>query len=485
MVQERRKRSDFMALSARCFEVVQYEFAPDTNEDLHFNENNILSGLDHKTIREWAYVRHDKDVYTEEEDITSGGIHKAGTPRNAHWHCVCKCNRAVELDVVAKWFGVPINQVQVGRGRGAFEDKIQYLTHEHPKQLAKGKHLYDDSEIHANFDFRKMLDELVADQLKYGERLSSRDKYRYDVLFNGRTLKECEAMDRINYMNDLDKLKKFRLEYISNQKPPQSRINYYVSGRGGLGKGLICRAIARSLYPQYEDDEDIFFNIGPTGVAFDGYDGQPVLIWNDCRAGELLKLLGGRGNVFNVFDTHPTKQRQSIKFGSVNLCNTVNIVNSVDSYTDFLDGLAGEYKSRDGINHKAEDKGQAYRRFPMIIPLHEEDFDLYLNKGFIENTADFTEYLQYTGIRGNMQKIAVACGQNEQLAKRLQTKAVQQITDKHQEVLEAANKQVDEEAILAQFADVGTVTGGVKVGKPGQMKLEDLVSFDDEKPLFK
>lgn len=469
-----------MAVSARCFEVVQYELAPGTNEDLHFNENNILAALEHKTIKEWAYIRHDKDVYTEEEELLSKGVHKAGEPRNAHWHCVCKCQKAVDLDVVAKWFGVPVNMVAVGRGRGAFEDKVEYLTHENEKEQKKGKYRYDDEEVHANFNFREMLDKLQADRLKYGGRLSNRDTYRYEVLYNGMTLRQCEQADKINYMNDLDKLKKLRLEYISNQAPPTTRINYYVSGRGGLGKGLISRAIARSIYPQYDNDDDIFFSVGADGVTFEGYDGQPVIIWNDCRAFELLKFLGGRGNVFNVFDTHPSKQRQSVKFGSINLCNAVNIVNSTDSYTEFLDGLAGEYTSRSGTQYKAEDKGQAYRRFPMIIPLHEEDFDLFLNKGFVENTADFTEYLEYTGIRGNMQKIAVACGANEQLAKQLQTKAVKTVADKHQEVLESANVQVDEAAILAQFADVGTFASKTSTAE----QYEQQSFFTDEKLPF-
>lgn len=102
--------------------------------------------------------------------------------------------------------------------------------------------------------------------------------------------------------------------------------------------------------------ETFSLKLGAEGVSFDGYDGQPVIIWNDCRAGELIKTLGGRGNVFNVFDTHPSKGKQNIKYGSVNLVNRVNIVNSVQSYTEFLDGLAGEYTDRDGKQIVAEDK---------------------------------------------------------------------------------------------------------------------------------
>ena len=143
---------------------------------------------------------------------------------------------------------------------------------------------------------------------------------------------------------------------------------------------MICKAIARSLYPNFHDDDDIFFEVGAKGVPFDGYDGQPVIIWNDRRAYDLLQELGGRGNVFTVFDTHPSRTKQNVKYSSVNLCNAVNIVNSVQEYKEFLDGLAGEYEEKSGRVQKAEDKGQSYRRFPFIVPLHEEDFDLLVDE---------------------------------------------------------------------------------------------------------
>ena len=66
------------------------------------------------------------------------------------------------------------------------------------------------------------------------------------------------------------------------------------------------------MYPQYENDEDIFFIVGSNGSALEGYDGQPVIIWDDKRAIDLLNVLGDRGNVFNVFDVHPVRQRQNI-----------------------------------------------------------------------------------------------------------------------------------------------------------------------------
>ena len=255
-------------------------------------------------------------------------------------------------------------------------------------------------------------------------------------------------------MDKIDKLCKLRLEYIKRQDPPATRINYYIYGKGGVGKDLMSRALARALFPQYEKDDDIFFIVGAGNVTFDGYDGQPVLIWSDSRSLSLVKKLGGRENFFNVFDTHPAKQRQNVKFGSVNLCNVVNIVNGQESYEEFLDNIVKE-KNEDGEWVVKEDKGQSYRRFPFIIPLHDADFDMMVNKGFFDNDGSlFTEYYQYNGIRGNMQKIMIACGgEQNPRSREVSAKVVKPITDKHTEVMAKMTTEVDEDAIAQILAE--------------------------------
>lgn len=44
---------------------------------------------------------------------------------------------------ITKWFYISNDEadklIKVPTGRGAFYDSIEYLTHEHPKQIAKGK----------------------------------------------------------------------------------------------------------------------------------------------------------------------------------------------------------------------------------------------------------------------------------------------------------------------------------------------------------
>ena len=87
-----------------------------------------------------------------------------------------------------------------------------------------------------------------------------------------------------------------RAKYISKTAPmPKMRINYYIYAEdekagSGIGKGLLSKALARSMYPHLTEDDEIFFEVGSQGALFEGYDGQPVLIWNDRRGVNFLRI---------------------------------------------------------------------------------------------------------------------------------------------------------------------------------------------------
>lgn len=442
-------------MKSRIFNIMQYELHPITKEPL-LNEDQIKIGLAHKTITRSAYIKHNKDVYTEADEAKDPD-HKAGTPKEDHWHIVIETkNNSTEVHTIAKWFGIPENFIDCPKGHNQFLDCVQYLTHEDEKQQALGKHRYNDNEVIANFDFREALNKMAERKLKYHKVLNDKEAMFHDVLIDGKTLIQCVEENPLVYAENESKLKRLRLDYIQRQNPPQTRINYYISGRGGLGKGLCSRALARSLFPDIKQDDELYFEVGANGSTFEGYDGQPVIIWNDCRAIDLLTILNGRGNVFNVLDTHPTKARQNVKYSSVNLINTVNIINSVDDYLTFLNGLAGEYKTKNGELMKAEDKGQSYRRVPFIINLHEDDFDLLINKGFVEHNANFQEYEEYLNIVGNFQKVRTALKNNEEMAKQIESKILELPKQKYDEVLADENSDIEiTEDVLKQFENYG------------------------------
>lgn len=389
----------------RQFTIMQYEKNPKTGEDLHFNESNIISAIEHKTIKDYAYILHDKDKKTEQTDGHPDV--EVGAMIGRHWQIVIQCKYAVEIHTIADWFGVPPNFIEVIKGANAFWDCLEYLTHEHEDQQAKGKYRYSDEEIKCNLhDWREKLEIYKLRRVKKkSSHLNTKEYYRNEILYHGMTIRQVMDEDADAYRNDWQTLDKLRLKHIKQfAELPSTRINYYVCGRGGVGKGLLCEALARSLFPDLEKDDDIYFTVGGNNVAFEGYDGQPVIIWDDARAFTLLQQLGGRDNVFRVFDTPPKNIRQNIKHDSIRLTNQVNIVNGIEDFTTFLDGLAGEYKEKDGTLRKCEDKGQSYRRFPIIIPLHESDFDILLNKGVLEGTKEYQQFVEHCHVRGNMQR---------------------------------------------------------------------------------
>lgn len=216
------------------------------------------------------------------------------------------------------------------------------------------------------------------------EDLSDSKKMQYDVLFKGKTLRQCEKQDRFLYLQQFKKLQKFRLQYIENQEPPKTRLSYYIEGTDEINRNLMSRALARAMFPQYEDDDEIFFEIGGNNESFKGYDGQPVIIWSGIKSKTLLNGLGGIEGSLDMFDIHPIKRKVNTKYGPLNLCQQVNIVNGSESYSDFFDGLAGKgsYDAELRFDLERELKTEVCKCFPLVVSVHDEYYDILLNKGY-------------------------------------------------------------------------------------------------------
>lgn len=449
-----------MAGRFRQFTIMQYEKNPRTGEDLHFDESNILHAMQYKSITYCTYIRHDKDIKTEFVNGHDGT--PVGSPVPPHWHVCIKCNESIEISKIAEWFNVPENFVEHVSGANAYIECVEYLTHEHPVQQDAGKHLYADSEVKSNHDWRSELELYKIRRMKKNSsKLNTKEYYRNEVLFHGMTLRQVIDENQDIYRSDYPMLEKNRLHYLANFAPlPAVRVNYYVCGDGGVGKGLLCKAIARSLFPETKYDDDVYFEVGGRNATFEGYDGQPVIIWNDFRAINLLDSLGGRDGVFNAFDSHPTNAKHNVKYGSVRLTNCVNIINSPDPVFKFLDELAGEYKDKNGVLHKSEDKGQSYRRFPILIPVHESDFDIMLNKGILDGTKAFSQYVANEHFRCDMQRLHTKLSCRPDMLRIVEAETVKPILEAHELMKtklsgEVISEDDDLDEILEEFKDYG------------------------------
>lgn len=356
-----------------------------TTGEYYLTKEKIDEVVDsHISIKEYAYILHDKDVYTE-EDVKNGkcSAKDLGKLKPAHFHIVMKFTRSQDVKPLAKWFGIPESFFQKKTGRGAFYDSIKYLVHASKKEKSKGKHEYSADEVTCLLDdydsFQEFLDDYNSSH--YKSKSISKEKLRLEVL-SGKTLNEIKRENPAEYVKDMDGLKKCRNEYLKEAKLPPYRLNFYISGSGGSGKGLLSEALARVLVdPEGKmNDDELFCYVGSdSSVSFENYDGQPVIIWDDCRHNELFDKLGNRGAIFNVFDTKPKRIPQKKKYGQANIINFINIVNSVEPVDDFLNGLAGRYKDKSSGEYvDAEDsqKAQSYRRFPICIKIHSDYYDI-------------------------------------------------------------------------------------------------------------
>lgn len=402
-------------IRVRIVHISQYLKHPQTGEALlDMNEyTKALNSL--PSTAKFAHIVHDKDVYTEDDiynyknhENSSDIADKLHQEKADHVHTVISYANPVYLESVAKKFKVPTQYIDIPKGANAFIECVEYLTHEKDSEQEKGKHRYSDDEVIANFDFRTEVDAYNARKdKKTGTVRNEKDQMLHEIRHEGLTLRRASEKYGVLYSKNESVAKTCRKEYVSQIPLPQSRTNYYICGAGSTGKGVMSEAIAMSLYPGL-DEEEVFFHAGSKGVCFDGYDGQPVIIWDDYRAVELITALGGRSEVFQVFDTAPKKISKSVKYSSVGVSNAVNIVNSVEDFSQFLDGLAGEFTDRHGRYHEGEDKTQSYRRFPFIIPINKEYFDILVNKGYAYDSEDKSSYLKYTQVgrvRANLRKL--------------------------------------------------------------------------------
>lgn len=393
---------------------------------------------------------------------------QVGDAKEEHIHVVLKFKSARALNEIAKWFGIPVNMIDIVNGKGAFDDCAEYLIHK--KQVEKAQ--YQPSEVIANFDYIAWLDnKMVKDELhgKYHMHIDDLNDIVNEVAVNGLSLRNVE--DMISAPIFLRNKKLFtdaRAKYIYEKAiMPPVRFVFYVDsdGKAGAGKSVVTKALCKQFAtkeyganPMLDIGQlnDYIYKAGQQGVAWDKYDGQPIVYIDDRNARDLLFEFGGHDGVKNLFERFPEKETMNIKYGNVCVIAKYIIINGIQPYADFVNGLNGTYSTVSGCKVQSDnDITQYTRRITGIIKIDENEIAILFNKGILNNTREYEQYIAVSAMKCNFEK-AIKTLKGDALYT-IEEKTLQDVIDNTNKIADnVTNKISNPDDIPQDLQDYGT-----------------------------
>lgn len=237
----------------------QYEIVTDADK-LNVDIQQVC--MEHKTIKQWAYILHDMD------------------DTRPHYHIYVNFgNAGVPHDMVASWFKVDPNFVEKVKGKKS--DVLLYLIHGNESQ--QNKHQYGADEVKANFDWTT-----VVEQSKI---LGDFDRYSY-----AQQLHYVDSLPRDEKTTAYSKLKKLWEIYCqtSLMNPDRHIDVVFICGKGGVGKTYYAKKMLTEMGMD-------FCVSSASNDPFQDYLGQKAIILDDLRdtsfeMEDLLKMLDNNTN---------------------------------------------------------------------------------------------------------------------------------------------------------------------------------------------
>lgn len=332
--------------------------------------------MKYKTIKNWAYILHDKD------------------DTRPHYHIYLNFGKSsCDTKLVASWFGVPENFIEKVKGRKV--DCLEYLTHSNESQ--KHKHQYSPDEIIANFD--------VESEIAQSKIIGDFEHFTYaQMLQYANTL---SIVEKTKALNQLKKL--WELQCLCSNLSTDRQIQVmFITGKAGTGKTYYAKKLLTSM--KYD-----FCVSSSSNDPLQDYLGQKALILDDLRDEsfkfeDFLKLTDN-----NTQSSISSRFRNKVFVGEL-----IVITSSVP--------LVYWYKrtGADGKRIPYDSLQQLYRRINCYVTVDEKNVTVYDN-GLDENgkpkdlgrvfknelSEKKKEKKKVIDFQGAFGKI---CGENEQLS---------------------------------------------------------------------
>lgn len=262
----------------RMCEVVLYK---ESTSDLKGIFENIENLYKKGWIAEYAYIKHDKDVYVRGDEVPEDK--ELGDKKRDHYHIGLQFPNQRGLSVIAEKLGVEENYIEKIKSP-RFTSFLEYLTHRN----AKNKYQYTDEEVITSIvdwqDGRNK--ETIARRAK--EFNAHVDWYLMEAAKGRITLSDFKNgnLPMTGYIKNKSK---FDTAFKVYSEERMREINYsgefekkvlYITGKSGTGKTTLAKELMLKLVGGNEDD--IYVASG-TNDMFDSYKGERGVIIDDVR----------------------------------------------------------------------------------------------------------------------------------------------------------------------------------------------------------
>lgn len=241
-------------------------------------------------LDQYALITHNKDVK------------EAGTPVTPHIHLVICFKQRVRIRQIAKSLNQKSQYFEIMTKRGkdletSRNNAMAYLIHQTVQAKEQGKYQYSPSEVIANFDYEKLINDLKQSTF-YSPKQVLAD-------FNSGNISKLEALQRIKnsnspripqYVSAINKISDIQVKikqtkWITEHEKSQKPITViWIYGQAGVGKTEFAKYVAL----KFSTDKTYDFT-GSTRDLFQSIESASSLIIDEIRPkdinfNDLLKI---------------------------------------------------------------------------------------------------------------------------------------------------------------------------------------------------
>ena len=263
-------------ISLRRCEIVSNLLSKEGNQ--LFDLENMKQQISKRNcIKDYCYIIHDKDVYTEKEEEQNPD-HVAGEFKAPHIHLLLRFETPQKSNCIAEWFKIPENFVS--KIHSKWENAVLYQIHFN----SPDKYQYSMKEVVSNFDIEKLISVF--------ECKKTVDAILMDII-NGKIMEYEKSiippLIQIQHAREIREAFKCRTDYLQSNVKHREMECIYITGVAQSGKTTLAKQIAET--------KDLFYYISSSGNDPLGeYAMEPCIILDDIRPSvfalsELLKLL--------------------------------------------------------------------------------------------------------------------------------------------------------------------------------------------------